>query len=203
LNPDALRQGISAALTSLSATFAAAAASATSSPNVTQTDNQIFSTTYETNTWSGNLFAQTIDPVTGAVNPSHQWDGDQKLLSRVTAASDSRNILTLDDTGVGSKVKPFAWASLTATDQAFFANANRASRVYVGANDGYLHALDGNTGNESWAYAPRFVLPAMYALADTGYPSQHRYFVDGSPDFFDVYDSAATAWKTILISGLN
>jgi len=297
LNPDALRQGISAALTSLSATFAAAAASATSSPNVTQTDNQIFSTTYETNTWSGNLFAQTIDPVTGAVNPSHQWDGDQKLLSRVTAASDSRNILTLDDTGVGSKVKPFAWASLTATEQAFFANkctplstmtqcalltpaqqvtandgsqmvgylrgwqanegtvfrdrvvvdpitgatsntvlgdtvtaqpvfvrnptnsfvdavtpsyatfasanASRASRVYAGANDGYLHAFDGNTGNESWAYAPRFVLPAMYALADTGYPSQHRYFVDGSPDFFDVYDSAATAWKTILISGLN
>ncbi len=297
LNPDALRQGISAALTSLSATFAAAAASATSSPNVTETDNQVFSTTYETNTWSGNLFAQTIDPVTGAVNPSHQWDGDQKLLSKVTASSDSRNLLTLDDTGVGSKVKPFAWASLTATEQAFFdkkctplstmtqcalltpaqqvtandgsqmvgylrgwqanegtvfrdrvvvdpitgatsntvlgdtitaqpvfvrnptfsyvdavtpsyatfasANANRASRVYVGANDGYLHAFDGNTGNESWAYAPRFVLPAMYALADTGYPSQHRYFVDGSPEVFDVYDSAATAWKTILISGLN
>ena len=43
----------------------------------------------------------------------------------------------------------------------------------------------------------------MYALADTGYPSQHRYFVDGSPEVFDVYDSAATAWKTILISGLN
>src|SRR5439155_1045781 len=46
----------------------------------------------------------------------------QKLLSRVAASSDSRNILTLDDTGVGSKVKPFAWASLTATEQAFFAN---------------------------------------------------------------------------------
>src|SRR2546421_2470274 len=46
-------QGISAALTSLNAVVAAAAASATSSPNVTQSDNQIFSTTYETNTWSG------------------------------------------------------------------------------------------------------------------------------------------------------
>jgi len=83
------------------------------------------------------------------------------------------------------------------------ANASRASRVYVGANDGYLHAFDGATGNESWAYAPRFLLPAMYALADTGYSSQHRYFVDGSPEVFDVYDSAATAWKTILISGLD
>src|SRR3989441_3381409 len=74
LNPEALRQGISAALTSLNATFAAAAASATSSPNVTQTENQIFSTTYETNTWSGNVFAQTIDPVTGAVNSTHHSD---------------------------------------------------------------------------------------------------------------------------------
>src|SRR2546425_270518 len=297
LNPDALRQGISATLTSLNAVVAAASASATSSPNVTQTDNQIFSTTYETNTWSGKVFAQTIDPTTGNVNPTITWQADLNLLSRVAASSDSRNILTLDDTGVGAKVKPFAWASLTATEQAFFANkctplstmtqcalltpaqqitandgsqmvgylrgwqanegtifrdrvvvdpikgttsntvlgdtitaqpvfvrnptnsyvdavtpsystfasanANRASRVYVGANDGYLHAFDGNTGNESWAYAPRFLLPAMYSLADTGYPSQHRYFVDGSPEVFDVYDSSATAWKTLLIGGLD
>ncbi len=297
LNPDALRQGISAALTSLNAVVAAAAASATSSPNVTQTDNQIFSTTYETNTWSGKVFAQTIDPTTGNVNPTITWQADQNLLSRVAASSDSRNILTLDDTGTGSKVKPFAWASLTATEQAFFANkctplstmtqcalltpaqqitandgnqmvgylrgwqanegtifrdrvvvdtitgvtsntvlgdtitarpvfirnptnsyvdavtpsyatyasanANRASRVYVGANDGYLHAFDGATGNESWAYAPRFLLPAMYSLADTGYSSQHRYFVDGAAEVFDVYDSAATAWKTVLIGGLD
>jgi Neisseria PilC beta-propeller domain len=297
LNPDALRQGISAALTSLNATVAAAAASATSSPNVTQTDNQIFSTTYETNTWSGKVFAQTIDPVTGNVNPAIVWQADQMLLSKVAASSDSRNILTLDDTGVGSKVKSFAWASLTATEQAFFsnkctplstmtqcalltpaqqisandgsqmvgflrgwqanegtlfrdrvvvdtitgvtantvlgdtitarpvfvhnptssyvdavtpsyatfaaANANRASRVYVGANDGYLHAFDGSTGSESWAYAPRFILPAMYSLADTGYPSQHRYFVDGSPEVFDVFDAVASAWKTILIGGLD
>jgi type IV pilus assembly protein PilY1 len=297
LNPEALRQGISATLTSLNAVVAAAAASATSSPNVTQTDNQIFSTNYETNTWSGKVFAQTIDPTTGNVNPTITWQADQNLLSKVAASSDSRNILTLDDTGVGSKVKPFTWASLTATEQAFFANkctpfstmtqcalltpaqqitandgsqmvgylrgwqanegtifrdrvvvdtitgatsntvlgdtitarpvfvrnptnsyvdavtpsyatfasanASRASRVYVGANDGYLHAFDGSTGNESWAYAPRFLLPAMYSLADTGYSSQHRYFVDGSPEVFDVYDSVATAWKTILIGGLD
>jgi len=98
LNPDALRQGISAALTSLNAVVAAAAASATSSPNVTQTDNQIFSTTYETNTWSGKVFAQTIDPVTGNVNPTVTWQADQNLLSKVAASSDSRNIFTLDDT---------------------------------------------------------------------------------------------------------
>src|SRR6202165_3366716 len=295
LNPDALRQGISTALTSLNATVAAASASATSSPNVTQTDNQIFSTTYETNTWSGKVFAQTIDPSTGNVNPTVQWQADLNLLSRVAASSDTRNILTLDDTGTGTKVKAFSWASLTATEQGFFGskctplstmtqcslltpaqlvtandgsqlvgylrgwqaneatvfrdrvvvdpitgvttntvlgdtitakpvfvrnpinsyvdavtpsyatfasgNANRAPRVYVGANDGFLHAFDGSNGDESWAYTPRFLMPGLYALADTGYSSQHRYFVDGSPDTFDVYDTAATAWKTILIGG--
>jgi type IV pilus assembly protein PilY1 len=81
------------------------------------------------------------------------------------------------------------------------ANASRAPRVYVGANDGFLHAFDGSTGAESWAYTPSFLMPGMYALADTGYAAQHRYFVDGSPESFDVFDTTALAWKTMLIGG--
>jgi len=294
LNSEAVVKGITSALTSVNAQVSAAAASATSSPNVTQTDNQIFSTTYETNTWSGKVFAQTIDPTTGSVIPTIQWQADQLLLSRVAASSDTRNIVTFDGTAA-TRVKPFAWASLTSTEQAYFsnkctplstmaqcslltptqlisandgsqmvgflrgwqslegsvlrdrvvidpitgatqntvlgdtitakpvfvrnptlsyvdavtptyatfavANASRAPRVYVGANDGYLHAFDGSTGDESWAYVPGFLMPGMYALADTGYASQHRYFVDGSPESFDVFDATALAWKTILIGG--
>ena len=297
LNSQAVIQGITSALTVLQATPASASASATSSPNVTQTDNQIFSTTYETNTWSGKVFAQTIDPTTGNVSPTIQWQADQLLLSKVAASSDTRNILTFDSTSA-TKVKPFTWASLNSTQQAFFnnwcnptppllpmsqcggltptdkitandgsqmvgflrgwqalegtvyrdrviidpstgaaqntvmgdtitakpvfvrnptfsyvdavtptyatfaaANASRAPRVYVGANDGYLHAFDGSTGDESWAYAPGFLISGMYALADSGYASQHRYFADGSPESFDVFDSVAAAWKTILIGG--
>src|SRR5439155_20229843 len=70
----------------------------------------------------GQVCAQTIGPSTGVVSDTHQWDGDRTLLSRVAASSDTRNLLTRDDTGVGSKLKPFAWASLRATEQAFFAN---------------------------------------------------------------------------------
>jgi type IV pilus assembly protein PilY1 len=64
-----------------------------------------------------------------------------------------------------------------------------------------VHAFDGNTGAESWSYLPKFLMQGLYALADTGYNLQHRYFVDGSPESFDVYDTTAGAWKTILIGG--
>jgi type IV pilus assembly protein PilY1 len=300
LNADALSTGFSTVLTAVNAQVASSSASATSSPNVTQTDNQIFSTTYETNTWSGRVFAQTIDPVTGSVNPAVQWQADQLLLAKVSAASDTRNIFTFDTASTTTKIKAFTWLSLTAQEQAVFSNkcgatppppaasmsqcsglgatgvvtandgsqmvgflrgwqtnegsifrdrmlidpvtgatantvlgdtitakpvfvrnpilsyadavtptystfaannANRASRVYVAANDGMLHAFDGNTGNESWAYVPRFIMQGLYALADTGYGSKHQFFVDGSPETFDVFDSTAGAWRTILIGG--
>ncbi len=35
-----------------------------------------------------------------------------------------------------------------------YANRNRAGMVYVGANDGMLHAFDAATGTERWAYIP-------------------------------------------------
>jgi Tfp pilus tip-associated adhesin PilY1 len=295
-NADLLATGIQTALTAVNAQVAAAAASATSSPNVTQTDNQIFSTTYETNTWSGKVFAQTIDPATGNVNPTIQWHADGQLLSKVAASTDTRTIWTFDGAAT-DKLKPFLWASLSGTEQAFFlgkcvpastmtqctsltiaqlvtandgtslvgylrgqlgnevtvfrdrtyidiannnavvqtvlgdtisakpaylrkpqfnyadavtptyssflsTNNTRSPRVYVAANDGYLHAFHGDTGEEMWAYLPRFLMPALYQLADTGYASLHRYYADGSPETGDVYDSGAGAWKTILVAGV-
>jgi type IV pilus assembly protein PilY1 len=47
-DPQSLTNGLSGALAGMSARTAAAAASATSSPNITQLDNVIYSTTYET-----------------------------------------------------------------------------------------------------------------------------------------------------------
>src|SRR6185503_18028540 len=38
------------------------------------------------------------------------------------------------------------------------ANALRSPRLYVGANDGYLHAFHGDTGEEMFAYLPRFLM---------------------------------------------
>ncbi len=88
------------------------------------------------------------------------------------------------------------------------AQANRASVVYMGANDGMLHAFSGSTGLENWAYVPTMVIPNMWKLADTNYSTNHVNFVNGSVTTTDVCtancDNAATAvWKTILVGGLN
>ena len=82
-------------------------------------------------------------------------------------------------------------------------NSGRASRVYAGANDGMLHAFDATTGDEVWAFVPTAVMPNLYKLADSSYGSRHAYFVDGAPVVGDVYDSATSSWKTILVGGLN
>ena len=86
------------------------------------------------------------------------------------------------------------------------ANATRPSMVYVGGNDGMLHAFNGAVagalqGQEAWAVIPSAVLPKLYQLADKNYDKNHKFFVDGTPVASDVYDG--TNWHTILVGGLN
>jgi type IV pilus assembly protein PilY1 len=82
--------------------------------------------------------------------------------------------------------------------------ASKASRpgvLYLGANDGMLHAFDRATGAEKWAYMPSDVLPNLYKLADTDYDYNHQFFVDGSAQVGDVFDG--TNWRTIVVGGMN
>jgi type IV pilus assembly protein PilY1 len=51
--------------------------------------------------------------------------------------------------------------------------------LYVGSNDGMLHAFDGRTGVERFGMIPRQVVPRLKNLADIGYRLNHEYFVDG------------------------
>jgi len=81
------------------------------------------------------------------------------------------------------------------------AKANRPGTVFVAANDGMLHAFDGASGNERWAYVPRIVMSKMAALASTTYGTNHQFTTDGSPELADV--QIGGAWKTVLVAGLN
>ncbi len=78
-------------------------------------------------------------------------------------------------------------------------NASRAPRVYVGANDGMLHAFDAVTGNEVWAYIPSMVVDNLSRLA--GRPYTHAYFVDGSLTAQDAYFNSS--WHTVLAGSLG
>lgn len=85
--------------------------------------------------------------------------------------------------------------------------ATRTPLLYVGSNDGMLHAFRASDGEEVFAYVPNLVFSKLADLADKNY--QHQFYVDGTPTVADVYDSTSTAspswrkWKTILVCGLK
>jgi type IV pilus assembly protein PilY1 len=86
-------------------------------------------------------------------------------------------------------------------------NAGRQGALYLGANDGMLHALNSDTGSEMWAYIPSMVMPNLWKLANYSYSTNHLFFVDGTPTIGDICTSncsiASATWATILVGGLN
>ncbi|MBS0418892.1 MAG: hypothetical protein JSR66_14345 [Proteobacteria bacterium] len=88
-------------------------------------------------------------------------------------------------------------------------NSSRAPMVYVGGNDGMLHAFDANTdtasasvlaaGTEKFAFIPSTVFPNLLNLPSKSYT--HLYYVDGTPSVVDAY--VGGAWTTVLAAGLN
>jgi type IV pilus assembly protein PilY1 len=89
---------------------------------------------------------------------------------------------------------------------------NMINTIFVGANDGMLHAFDANTGTERFAFIPNSVYTVprsisggnenkLLMLSQPTY--QHRYTVDGSPQLADVFigpNAATEQWRTMLVS---
>ena len=280
-NPALLSAGLSSALSGVSARSGASAAATTSNPNIATGDNFVFSSTFTSVNWDGELVRQQLDLNTGAVSATKDWSAQTML-----DANTSRTIYTYDPSG-SNHLKLFTWATLGADQNWFIASAistltqfctggatclsssdkaaaagqplvnflrgdrsnegpttdiskyyrqrthvlgdivsseavyvktpqfnytdagysgykssmsGRAGTVYVGSNDGMLHAFDASTGAENWAYVPSMVLPGMYKLADKAYSTNHQYYVDGTPTQGDVYYGGS--WHTILVGGL-
>lgn len=75
----------------------------------------------------------------------------------------------------------------------------RKDTVFVGANDGMLHAFDARTMEEFFAYVPSMVHHKLHKLTDPDY--KHEYFVDGKIAVGDAYIDGG--WKTILVGTLG
>ena len=104
---------------------------------------------------------------------------------------------------------------------------NRRQVIYVGANDGFIHAFNGGfwdesshsyertggnsevqhpLGSELWAYAPMNLLPHLQWLREVDYP--HVYYMDGEPLVFDANIFADDTdhpggWGTLLVMGMR
>lgn len=84
--------------------------------------------------------------------------------------------------------------------------ADRTPIVYVGANDGMLHAFNASTGDEVFAYVPSMVFGKLSKLAAS--PYVRTFYVDGELSSGDIdFDTnagdAVTDWRTILVGGLG
>lgn len=195
-NPVALSNGLQDALSEMGTVDGAASAAATSSPNVTNTDNSIFSTTYRTAKWDGEIKRQSIK-MDGSINSTVEWAASALLDAKVQAASDTRTIYTFD-AGATNKLKPFQWANLTTAERAYFTGKGVLLHQYSNlgtteqgiANDGenLVRYLRGQTGNEmsgatgsfrdrdhvlgdTVSAKPAYVRAPRFNFADSGYAS--------------------------------
>ncbi|MEO8856809.1 MAG: PilC/PilY family type IV pilus protein, partial [Burkholderiaceae bacterium] len=77
--------------------------------------------------------------------------------------------------------------------------------VFVGANDGMLHALNASPaiggGDERWAYIPSMLIPKLKNLASTATPFVHDYYVDGQINIATINSGATRALVGALGAG--
>ncbi len=76
---------------------------------------------------------------------------------------------------------------------------SRAEAIYLGANDGMLHAFDVRDGAELFAYIPNALLPLLGQLSDPGY--RHRAYVDASAGQAEAL--LGDSWRSVLVSGMG
>ncbi|MGH8127335.1 MAG: pilus assembly protein [Gammaproteobacteria bacterium] len=90
------------------------------------------------------------------------------------------------------------------TSYATFAqnHASRSPTIYLGSNDGAVHAFDASDGREIFAFFPQAPFAKLPDLTLPGYNANHEYFVDGSPNAGDV-QFADNSWHSLLVGGLN
>jgi type IV pilus assembly protein PilY1 len=86
--------------------------------------------------------------------------------------------------------------------------STRKRMVYVGSNDGFLHAFDDSSGKELLAYAPNILASTestrgFHYLTAPQY--MHSWYVDLTPTISDVFMTThvGSGWHTILVGSLR
>lgn len=77
---------------------------------------------------------------------------------------------------------------------------SRQPMLYVGANDGMMHAFNAINGQEVFAFIPNAVIPNLYYLTQPTYNQNHLFYVNATPQVGDVQFSDST-WRTLLVGG--
>ena len=179
--------------------------------------------------WAGEVSAYRLNQTTGQViTEPPEWLASEKLQAK---AWDTRNILTFDGDQSGQlfvygdltdaqkdKLGPDAENVVNfIRGEDPGGSGNRAKMlgdivhsspvfiddvVYVGANDGMLHAFKASDGTEIFGYVPDLVFDHLKDLADPDY--DHHFYVDLTPTVQKGEELLRRAGdQTILVGGLG
>ncbi|MDB5950269.1 MAG: pilY1, partial [Massilia sp.] len=119
-DPLAVQDGLRKAIATITVQVGAASAAATSTPNISEQDNDIFADTFTTGKWFGELSDKKIDTTNGVVSANATWTTTDRLGLTVGAAADSRTIKMLDTST--NTLKNFHYAELSTTEKTWFDN---------------------------------------------------------------------------------
>ncbi|MFZ5579045.1 MAG: pilus assembly protein [Pseudomonadota bacterium] len=199
-NPTKLKESLKKSLDAIISRSASGGAVSANSQSI-QTDSLVFQATFSSAKWSGELYAYGI--TSDGINTAEpKW----RASMNIPKASD-RDVITTKDGGkipfTWSNLSESQQTSLGSADVLDYLRGDRSKEpklrerasalgdivnsapyyaadidtVFVGANDGMLHAFNAKDGTERFAYVPGLIFGKLHELAKTSY--SHKYFVDG------------------------
>ena len=83
------------------------------------------------------------------------------------------------------------------------------STLFVGVNDGMLHAFNADDGSELFAFIPNEIYPKLVTISDPNYGCKakgclkHEYLVDGTSSIGDAYFDSTSDWHSVLVGSLG
>lgn len=111
------------------------------------TESYVYQAIFTSNTWSGQLLAKRIDPVTGEVATTKTWDSALKLESQDWDTG--RTVLTWNpDSAATRKGVPFRWSNIGNTNQTYLNSGSYGQER--------LNFLRGDNTNEAATTNPSF-----------------------------------------------
>lgn len=118
--PGEVVAGLAEAFANIQIKMGAAAAAATSTPNISVDDNDLFSDTFTTVKWYGELAKRKVDVLTGDVATAPVWITSDTVGTQVGSNTDSRNIYMLDTAVAVPTFKLFKFDVMNTTEQGWF-----------------------------------------------------------------------------------
>ena len=179
----------------------------TSNGQQLNTDSKVFQSQFNSATWDGELFAYQVTTTGVSTSPawkaSEQLPSDASTRNIFTTDTDTASGTTFTWDGLNADQQVLLGSEdildYLRGDQSnelakggSLRNRNKllgdivhsspyfvkdTQTVYIGANDGMLHAFGAETGEELFAYVPSFLFDKLASLSEPGYT--HKFFMDG------------------------